>query len=168
MGWFSGLKLGSRLTTWLAGLEWGGIIKLGAGVGVAGLIWTGWNNVVGTVSDATGLSDDTVKTILFACIGLLIAYILIKLAGSGRGAQMYSDYSAARRYRRPASGQRARPRNNGPSQDRYRSEPVVTSTRQLDRVRARPNNRKPMYGPRQPNMHTHPANRPDLRKKGGK
>lgn len=72
-------SLGTRFSAWIQGTKLSSWIKAGAAGGVGYTIYHAWGSGISTIAEATGLPEDTVESILFACIGVMIAYIAAKL-----------------------------------------------------------------------------------------
>ncbi len=105
MGWASalrgigsGLRVGlgsisSSIGKWLSGTKLSSWLKVGAAGGVGAVIYGGWNSAIASISDATGLSEDNVSTIVLLIIGCLVVYIAVSLIrpknGSGGDVTVY-------------------------------------------------------------------------------
>lgn len=109
MGWASALRgigsglragLGSKLGSisssigkWLSGTKLSSWLKVGAAGGVGAVIYGGWNSAIASISDATGLSEDNVSTIVLLILGCLVVYIAVSLIrpknGSGGDVTIY-------------------------------------------------------------------------------
>lgn len=72
-------SLGTRFSAWIQGTKLSSWIKAGAAGGVGYTIYHAWGSGISTIAEATGLPENTVESILFACIGVMIAYIAAKL-----------------------------------------------------------------------------------------
>lgn len=110
MGWSSVLKgiskglggIGSSVSKWLQGTKWGNWLKVGAGGGVLYVVYDGWNSLIGSVSDATGLSEDNVGTLFFLVLGCLAAYLIVSVIVPRRdsgGTVVIREQSQYRPYR---------------------------------------------------------------------
>lgn len=77
---FNGLgSLGTRFSTWIQGTKFSSWLKAGAAGGVGYTIYHGWKSGVGAIAKATGLDSGTVESLLFAGIGIMVAYVAAKL-----------------------------------------------------------------------------------------
>ena len=155
-----GLNLGSRLSgfsKWLSGLSWSGIAKGGLGAAIVGGIYSTWNSLVGSVSDVTGLPEETTEDLLFIGLALFALYVIYKLVSTRKGRQLYNDYNETRYYRNRAKAERNRAKyySQKRSETQYRT-PRNTGSYSSSGVR-QPVNR--------PDLRTYPVNRPDMRQK---
>ena len=127
MGWSSALKgisgilgnVGHSASKWVSSTKWGNWLKLGTAGGVGYVIYDGWNSVVSSVSDATGLSEDNVGTLLFLVLDCLAAYLIVSVVVPRRdseGTVVVREQSQYRPYR-----QNDGPRYSGSSYRGYRS-----------------------------------------------
>lgn len=86
-------SLSARISAWLQSTKWSSWLKVGAAGGVGLTIYHGWRSVISSVSDATGLSEGNVETIMFLIIGAAVAYVAARVlipyaetrSGSGNG-----------------------------------------------------------------------------------
>lgn len=72
-------SLSARISAWLQSTKWSSWLKVGAAGGAGFAVYHGWRSLIGTVSDATGLSEGSVETILFLGIGAAVAYVAARL-----------------------------------------------------------------------------------------
>lgn len=100
MGWSSILKPVSKgvskgfkgFSTWVSGTKWGSWLKVGVAGGTGAVIYSGWRSAVGSISDATGLSENHVQTILFVMFGSMVVYILVRMLTPGNGETVVNNY----------------------------------------------------------------------------
>ena len=77
---FSGLSsLGTRFSTWIQGTKFTSWLKAGLAGGVGYTIYHGWTSGVDSIAKATGLDSSTVESLLFAGLGIMVAYVAAKL-----------------------------------------------------------------------------------------
>lgn len=117
----SGLQLGSRITNWFGSLNWSGIAKGGFGAAIVGGVYTGWRSIVGSVSDVTGLSEDTTQDVLFILIALFIVWVVYKIFTTRKGRQVVNDFNDMRYHHNRASSSRPRSRSRSAGSSSSRS-----------------------------------------------
>lgn len=103
---FEGLgSLGTRFSSWIQGTKFSSWVKAGLAGGVGYTIYHAWGSSITAIADATGLSESTVESLLFAVIGIMVAYIAARLLVPGNGSTVVvGSGSSARR----PSGSRGR------------------------------------------------------------
>ena len=89
-------SLGARFSTWIQGTKLSSWIKAGAAGGIGYTIYHAWGSGISTSAEATGLPEDTVESVLFACIGVMIAYIAAKLLFPDNGGTTFVVDSGSR------------------------------------------------------------------------
>ena len=72
-------SIGKGFSTWLSSLKFGNILKIGGAGGIIAIVYNAWNSGIQTISDASGLSADTVSTLIFIGIAVLILYIVYRI-----------------------------------------------------------------------------------------
>lgn len=110
MGWSSILKPVSKgfkgLSTWASGVKWSSFLKFGAAGGIGFVIYSGWTSAVGSINDATGLSEDNVQTLLFLAVGFIIVCVLVKLLVPDDGNSVNRRPSSSKNVCRSKGGRR--------------------------------------------------------------
>ena len=165
-----GLNIGSKLTgfsKWLSGLSWSGIAKGGLGAAIVGGIYSTWHSLVGSVSDVTGMSEDTTEDVLFILLAVFVVYVIYKAVSNRRVSDAYNSYQTSRYYKSRADAERARARSYERSNSNRSGTPVPKNRGSYSRDGVRmPVNRPDLRsstGVRITEYHSHPLNRSDLR-----
>lgn len=76
---FDFASLGTRFSTWIQGTKFSSWLKAGLAGGVGYTVYHAWGSGISSLADATGLPESTVESLLFAGIGIMIAYIAARL-----------------------------------------------------------------------------------------
>ena len=79
-------KFSTRISSWLSGVKWGNVFKVGAAGGIGYTIYHAWGSGVDTIANATGLDSGTVESILFLSFGIIAAYVAAKLLFPDNGS----------------------------------------------------------------------------------
>ena len=72
-------SLGARFSKWIQGTKISSWFKAGVAGGIGYTIYHAWGSGVSTIAKATGLPDDTVEAVLFAGLGIMVAYVAAML-----------------------------------------------------------------------------------------
>lgn len=72
-------SLGARFSKWIQGTKISSWFKAGVAGGIGYTIYHAWSSGVSTTAKATGLPDDTVEAVLFAGLGIMVAYVAARL-----------------------------------------------------------------------------------------
>lgn len=100
MGWSSilrgfgrfGSSFSKSFSSWLSATKLSSWLKVGAAGGVGVVIYSGWTSAIRSISDATGLSEGNVETVVFLILGCLVVYVavtLIRPKGSDSDVTVY-------------------------------------------------------------------------------
>lgn len=79
-------SMSAKMSKWISGTKWTNWFKVGAAGGIGYTIYHAWGSGVDTIADATGLSSDTVESLLFLAFGMLAAYIAARLLFPDNGS----------------------------------------------------------------------------------
>ncbi len=80
------------LSTWLSSTKLYSWVKVGTAGGIGVIIYSGWRSAIGSISDATGLSEDHVQTIVFLVLGVMVVYVAVKMLLPGNGETVVNNY----------------------------------------------------------------------------
>ena len=103
-------SLGARFSKWIQGTKISSWFKVGAAGGIGYTIYHAWGSGVSTIAKATGLPDDTVEAVLFAGLGIMVAYVAARLLFPNNGGITVVIDSGGRSGKQSARSNRGRSR----------------------------------------------------------
>ena len=96
-------SLGARFSKWIQGTKISSWFKAGVAGGIGYTIYHAWGSGVSTIAKATGLPDDIVEAVLFAGLGIMVAYVAARLLFPNNGGTTVVIDSGGRSERQSGS-----------------------------------------------------------------